>query len=104
MCLLTERIIYTILHRFEEAIHEEKPDFSDIRHEALGISKTKWKSIMIIISEMGLIKGTIKIPDGTSKLDYVVINDARITLKGRDYLADYFKTLEALGVSTEISV
>ncbi|MDO9534337.1 MAG: YjcQ family protein [Bacillota bacterium] len=104
MCLLTERMIVTILQRFEKATQEEKPDFTDIRHEALGISKTMWKSIMIIISEMGLIKGTTKIPDGDSKLDYVVINDARITLKGRDYLADYYNALKVLGVSTEISV
>jgi hypothetical protein len=104
VCLLTERMIFTILQRFEEAAQEENPDFSDIRYEALGISKTKWKSIMIIISEMGLIKGTIKIPDGNSKLDNVLINDASITLKGMDYLADYFNALQVLGVSTEISV
>jgi hypothetical protein len=104
VCLLTERVIYTILRRFEEAENEEEPDFNDIRYEALGISKTMWKSIMLIISEMGLINGTIKIPDGDSKLDYVVINDARITLKGMDYLADYFNALKVLGVSQEIII
>lgn len=98
----TEKIIYTILKRLETAMDEVKPDFMDIMHEAIGISETRWKNIILMLLDEHLITNVDVIPDGNSRLPILLMSDARITLRGINYMEELKKKNEGPLEPTEI--
>lgn len=92
--ILNEKIIYTMLKRLEKAMDEDEPDFKDIRHEALGISEERWKSIILMLLDENLITKVDVIQDGNKRLPKLFIRDMRITLKGLNYLKELAKKCE----------
>lgn len=97
--LPTEELIYKILGWLEKTMDEDKPNYEEIHHKALGITKNRWKHIMLMLKEEGLVDGISTQTDGNNRLPIVTILNARITLKGIRYLAENSTTAKIIAAA-----
>lgn len=84
----TDGLIYKILGWLERTMDEDKPNYREIQHKALGITENRWKHIMLMLMEEGLVEGVSEIEDGNSRLPIIFVDNVRITLRGIRYLAE----------------
>jgi len=85
----TQEIIYKILEVLDEALDQNNPDFSSIKHENLGISKERWSYALEMMQDAGLIKGVVFVRGGNNRAPInSFIDNMNITLNGIMYLAD----------------
>lgn len=89
-------IILDILRRLELAMDEEKPDFTDIKANAFGISEIRWTRILQMMDEKGLASGIKFTPWAGQTFPGVKFMDLRITLRGIEYLADNTTTAKVI--------
>lgn len=80
------KYIYKILSFFEKTLDVEEPDVSCISYHKLEISKTRWNAYMEMLYDCGYLK-SVYIENTMEGLD-VDISNARITLKGLEYLSE----------------
>ncbi len=81
------KIIYKILKSIEESMDYEIFDENIISPEYLGVSKERWKSLIIELLDNGYITGIVKIPIMGNRRDLKIVKP-QITLKGMEYLEE----------------
>ena len=78
-------VIYKILSTLEKSMDLEEFDSERISAETLGVSVCRWEKYMEMLVDAGYIKGvSIKVYSDGQRI--VTVTDARITLKGLEYL------------------
>ena len=83
------KTIHTILSILEEALDEPDADKRQLTAEALNITESRRQAYLEMLSDAGYIKG-VEIRQYRGGTARVSVEDAQITLKGLEYLADYF--------------
>jgi hypothetical protein len=79
-----KKVIISLLAELRNDDEEKKPHWDDY-----GISKEKFASIVDMMMDEGLIKNASISRGGIgNKAQAVFLNNARVTLKGLDYLQD----------------
>lgn len=80
------KIINNILNEFESAMDDEKFDTKLISPEALGISATKQRRLLLMLVKEGYIRGIYNITNTVGGKVFFAAN-LEITLKGLEYHA-----------------
>ena len=80
-------VIYKILQHLERMLDYEKPDMSMITPTALNISEARYNALMAMLAKNDCIEGLIIKKYADEEIYRVIsIENARITLKGLEYL------------------
>lgn len=79
------KIIYKILSYLEECMDAESPCMDPVCHEVLGITETRWLSILEMLQNAEYIRG-VEITVYMGRSAVWNIQEMRITLKGLEYL------------------
>ena len=82
------KAIYKILDTLEKSLDEKDFDFTQITHEAIGISEYKWHRLIRILMHEGLVDGFIEIQTLGMRFPQYKIVSPTITFKGLVYLAE----------------
>lgn len=80
-------IIYKILHTLENAMDLYEADCELLSAQALGISETRWKRLMFMISQEKYVSGIEYYYTPGNSLPNIYFTNPEITLKGMEYLA-----------------
>ena len=81
------KIIYKILKSIEESMDYEIFDENVISPEYLGVSKERWKALIIELLDNEYITGIVKIPVMGDRVDLKIIKP-KLTIKGMQYLEE----------------
>ena len=81
------KIIYRILKYLEAALDADAPDMTPIRAEALGLTETRWKQLMLMLYKEGYIEG-LRFQQYVGEASIMRIEQVKITLKGLEYLEE----------------
>ena len=81
------KIIYKILKSIEESMDYEIFDENIISPEYLGVSKERWKALIIELLDNGYVTGIVKIPIMGYREDLKIIKP-KLTIKGMQYLEE----------------
>ena len=81
------KIIYKILKSIEESMDYEIFDENVISPEYLGVSKERWKALIIELLDNGHVTGIVKIPIMGDRIDLKIIKP-KLTIKGMQYLEE----------------
>ncbi|WP_314396366.1 YjcQ family protein [Leptotrichia shahii] len=81
------KIIYKILKSIEESMDYEIFDENVISPEYLGVSKERWKALLIELLDNGYIAGIMKVPIMGNRMDLKIIKP-KLTIKGMQYLEE----------------
>lgn len=81
------KIIYKILKSIEESMDYEIFDENIISPEYLGVSKERWKALIIELLDNGYITGIVKVPVMGDRVDLKIIKP-KLTIKGMQYLEE----------------
>ena len=81
------KAVYKILSALEKAMDLPEFDIMQVGPETLGVSSERWARYLEMMSDVGYIKGVAIKRDilGETRVD---ATDARITLKGLEYLQE----------------
>lgn len=83
------KVIYKILKHLESMMDYEETDITVISHERLGITKSRWEQILILLQDDGYIDGIVisrTLYDDKPHISKPI--KPIITLKGLEYLAE----------------
>lgn len=80
-------IIYKILHTLENSMDLYEVDCGLLSAQALGISETRWKRLMFMISQEKYVSGIEYYYTPGNSLPNIYFTNPEITLKGMEYLA-----------------
>lgn len=81
------KIIYKVLHTLEASMDLPSADCTLLSAQALGISETRWKRLMFMISQEKYVTGIEYYYSPGSPLPNIYFTNPEITLKGMEYLA-----------------
>ena len=81
------KIIYKILKSIEESMDYEIFDENIISPEYLGVSKERWKALIIELLDSEYITGILKVPVMGDRVDLKIIKP-KFTIKGMQYLEE----------------
>lgn len=81
------KIIYKILKSIEESMDYEIFDENVISPGYLGVSKERWKALIIELLDNGYITGILKVPVMGDRVDLKIIKP-KLTIKGMQYLEE----------------
>ena len=81
------KIIYKILKSIEESMDYEIFDENVISPEYLGVSKERWKALIIELLDSEYITGIVKISVMGDRVDLKIIKP-KLTIKGMQYLEE----------------
>lgn len=81
------KAVYKILSTLEKAMDYPEFDIELIGADALGVSKERWNRYIEMMVDVGYIKGVSIYKDITGET-HVNAKEARITLKGLEYLQE----------------
>ena len=81
------KIIYKILKSIEESMDYEIFDENVISPGYLGVSKERWKALLIELLDNGYITGLVKVPIMGNRMDLKIVKP-QITIKGMQYLEE----------------
>lgn len=81
------KAVYKILSSLEKAMDYPEFDMTQIGYKALGVSKERWSRYVEMMEDVGYIKGVqiTSYVNGDTDID---LSNARITLKGLEYLQE----------------
>lgn len=82
----TFRAIYRILHRLEQMMDVEEPNYDWISAKALGLTEAKWVGILEMLMDERYIAGVSIKRSGDGSIVEVSMSNPRITLRGSTYL------------------
>lgn len=83
------KVIYKILKHLEAMLDCEETNIEAISADRLGISRTRWEQILIMLDDEKYIKGIVSAKSiANSKRHICEPIEPEITLKGLEYLAD----------------
>lgn len=83
------KIIYRILKHLETMMDCEETDVSAISHERLGITRSRWEQILIMLQKEGYIEGIVFAKSVSDDKPHIAEPiKPMITLKGLEYLAE----------------
>ena len=81
------KIIYRILKYLEAAMDSAAPELTPILPDALGISKERWKALLLLLAQDGYISG-VSCKEYLCEESVLNISKIKITLKGLEYLSE----------------
>lgn len=81
------KIIYKILSYLEKSMDYDEFDVRPISHTALGISRERWESVLVMLQKNGYIDGLLITQTLSSRRPQIVeVGGLTITLQGLEYL------------------
>lgn len=96
------KIIYKILKAFEKSMDYDDFNTEPIEAEQLGVTFSRWKKIMKMLSEEGFLTGVLIIETDGGEL-IVKLKNPAITLKGLEYLNENSLMKKAANIAKGIS-
>lgn len=96
------KVIYRILRAFERSMDNDEFNEELISPDQLGISNSRWKKIMKMLSDERYLDGVIVIETNAGEL-IVKLKSPSITLKGLEYLNENSLMKKAANIAKGIS-